>query len=575
MFTFGIFLLINQVKSAEYELPDEPTSIEHGFINLLSAVNKFPWEIHYDGDADMICSDEVDHSVSSDRSLITITIKRCNVIQTIMSQWTLSEESDSFSRKLIDITKQGIVTLSLKPDEIAREAITLELQSCCSTMYYATFQFTSGIHSADLLKRDDPKYKSTIQYIVTSTPRKIPNVRLMNQIAVKATSSHNKAIALNFGRRHKHTISTYTETELAELEDVKQGILTNYFGIRRNILEIVDRYTLLSLVPFIKTVKQISTIYKEEQLFNNLTEYKGCEEMPEIFKTLEMAPFAKAAYFVQKHQSENTDLSLDHEGRTIICTIRDFLNIDQQSVLIARTSGDKHIGFILVKKSPDTVVLSFKGTGKMDEIANDLNYHYSKALFGDFVTHKGFNDYLRVWYSTRFAEIEDVVKNYKNLIITGHSLGGSLAQLSYMLIKTKGLLSDINVSCVAFSPAPTISYIGGAFSNDDKMISWVYENDVVPQASRGSAIFLKLCVDMFSRTENASTLLLKCRNIRYKCYAEIEPLYHPGQVFHMIDNDGVFKAKSIQPEELIEIKLLPSSIRDHKIGNFLSTTTRL
>ena len=83
------------------------------------------------------------------------------------------------------------------------------------------------------------------------------------------------------------------------------------------------------------------------------------------------------------------------------------------------------------------------------------------------------------------------------LIFTGHSLGGGIAQVAHLLAKAQGKYSDLSIKTVAFAapmsimPIP-INKVGGEESNDiskelldevgSNSINFVFSLDFVPRA---------------------------------------------------------------------------------------------
>lgn len=132
-------------------------------------------------------------------------------------------------------------------------------------------------------------------------------------------------------------------------------------------------------------------------------------------------------------------------------------------------------GFVCVHKSQDVAILVFRGTElKYKDIKADIRAKLVKVNIGDrsFEVHEGYyNQFKSLEESIRsaLAQVED-----KQLLITGHSLGGALA-----IVSTKILANDTTGACYTFGSPPVGT---SAFDRDIKTPIYRIVNhvDIVP-----------------------------------------------------------------------------------------------
>lgn len=138
-----------------------------------------------------------------------------------------------------------------------------------------------------------------------------------------------------------------------------------------------------------------------------------------------------------------------------------------------------------MKKKKKRIVISFKGTSTSDEALKDLNCHYTKFYEG--YAHKGIKNMACSFVKNKSKEIFNMAKNHKtkNILFTGHSLGGSLATLVHLIYERQGIIKLYNIVTIAFSAAPTVSYNIANLSYKNLFVI-NYGNDFVPRLSYGS-----------------------------------------------------------------------------------------
>ena len=141
----------------------------------------------------------------------------------------------------------------------------------------------------------------------------------------------------------------------------------------------------------------------------------------------------------------------------------------------------------------DNGIITCKGTKTMDDALVDINFKQVQLddcfrdlippnIFNDFYIHKGFQE--------RFLESRKQIthvldtKPIKELIITGHSLGGSVASIIalYCKLYCKKHNKDIRIVCITYEQAAVFNINLSVFVDSVvKIIRVVNTNDIVPK----------------------------------------------------------------------------------------------
>lgn len=206
------------------------------------------------------------------------------------------------------------------------------------------------------------------------------------------------------------------------------------------------------------------------------------------------------------------------------------------SVSIGSEKNPDHI--IFFDNTQKRLVLSFKGTSTSDETLHDLDCEYTTFYEG--LTHKGIKKLAMKFIENRTEEIKFLLGVFetKDLLITGHSLGGSLATLISIIFNRENILKGFRITTISFSAAPVVSY-NLAERRYNNLFTVNYGNDLIPRLSYGSVVEMKyVCCSLgankkFIETEEDG--IRKLEDIRtYLNQTQFFPkLYHPGRVYQL------------------------------------------
>lgn len=218
--------------------------------------------------------------------------------------------------------------------------------------------------------------------------------------------------------------------------------------------------------------------------------------------------------------------------------------------------GDlKKIGFIMFIDE-DKLVISLRGTLSHHDVINDLNAAYSPFLYG--YAHSGILKLANSFIETQLEHIKEVMNfnNINNLLITGHSLGGGVATLLYILFLKQNLIPGCNISACTFASPPTVS---GDFLDDkiESLVTYNYGNDIVPRLSLGALLDFKyLCLSIsnihsvFSDNDPSLKKIIEIRKHLFE--SNLYPkLYQPGIVYHI-------KSDNNEHEKTYGFKMVPA-----------------
>lgn len=206
------------------------------------------------------------------------------------------------------------------------------------------------------------------------------------------------------------------------------------------------------------------------------------------------------------------------------------------SVSIGTTTNPDHI--IFYDSIQKRLVLSFKGTSTSDETLHDLDCEYTTFYEG--LTHKGIKKLAMKFIENKTEEIIFLLGVFetKELLITGHSLGGSLATLVSIIFSRENILKGCLVTTISFSAAPVVSN-NLAKESYNNLFTVNYGNDPIPRLSYGSVVEMKyVCCSLGAKKKFLQTEEDEINNLEdirtYLNQTQFFPkLYHPGRVYQL------------------------------------------
>lgn len=275
----------------------------------------------------------------------------------------------------------------------------------------------------------------------------------------------------------------------------------------------------------------------------------------------------------------------------IVKHILDHSNIRENDIIKIDQGSNESIGFIYFF-AQNILVITIKGTTSPKELLNALDAEY--VNFHDGFVHSGF---LRL--ARRFLEFEWIniircirKRKIKNITLTGHSMGGAVASILYLIMKNEEKyltkLKNVNIKVYSFSSPPCISK-NIALKKHKNIINFSYEHDTVSKLSFGSILDFKyLCMSIDYKFTLKNFLLFR-KNLIIKKIEKIrnflknsnihEKLYLPGYVYNIrsvkINKEQHYKFKLLDPDDSVEIRQNMNSFFNHftcRIGSALESS---
>ena len=141
----------------------------------------------------------------------------------------------------------------------------------------------------------------------------------------------------------------------------------------------------------------------------------------------------------------------------------------------------------LISEFEDVLIISFRGTSSFDDILTDLDARMEPMFLTN--THSKYFPYVHKGFLEDFHSSRVIIdlkishfgmKNKKNIIFTGHSLGGATATLASLFFAIK--FPQLDISCVSFgSPRAGDLKFKEMFKNNVKnSYRFINNTDVVP-----------------------------------------------------------------------------------------------
>ncbi|PVV00397.1 hypothetical protein BB560_005226 [Smittium megazygosporum] len=295
-------------------------------------------------------------------------------------------------------------------------------------------------------------------------------------------------------------------------EDAK---LYEDYPLYKAIFKIVMQISgfLVSLrLGFIETAKALIVLYK----YHNSEYYKRYLDKSRekvSLNTLEMGKhfsFLSAMAYTSYSTPENPK---QKDNEEIAKNVQKALDINPE-FLLGYSFYDKEVYipsyYVIYHKQFGSIVLAIRGTENMDDLLSDLTS--TAVSWENGYCHEGIKNMTNWLFINVIPSILVFAKknSIKNVVFTGHSLGGSIASMLMVVmakynddIKKAGItLDDIKFSGYGFGSAPAVSKnIMLWFNNEMKkqsisstdiprfeFCSFINQNDAIPSLSFGAAL---------------------------------------------------------------------------------------
>lgn len=272
------------------------------------------------------------------------------------------------------------------------------------------------------------------------------------------------------------------------------------------------------------------------------------------------------------------ELSLPNIKDRKMRTALERLKIPEERFIKYYEGSHKLIGFIIFIDD-DSLVVSFRGTLSHNDIINDLDACYTK-FFGGF-THSGILKLANTFVDVELGNINQLISknNIKNVLLTGHSLGGAVATVMHLIITKNNLIPKCKIKTVAFASPPTVSesFLG---QNIEDLTTYNYGNDIISRLSLGSLLDFKyLCLSIaniftvFSKSEKSIEKIVEVH--RYLKESDLYPkLYHPGTVYHIKaeykGDKATYGFKKVDPKFFANLIIYKDYPADHILKRHIS-----
>ncbi|KAJ9065377.1 hypothetical protein DSO57_1020230 [Entomophthora muscae] len=165
---------------------------------------------------------------------------------------------------------------------------------------------------------------------------------------------------------------------------------------------------------------------------------------------------------------------------------------------------------LLLDKSRQEIILTFRGSPTPENWISSLEFSLAPAPYAkDVQVHPGFRQATNVLMFKIYNPIKKIVKEHPayKLIVTGHSLGGSLAALASSELLHRRIITPNKLNLFTYGEPRTgnLAFSRWLNSQDAHITRVVNENEIVPHIPPASSGFAHHATEMYIHT-NKSTI---------------------------------------------------------------------
>ncbi len=178
-------------------------------------------------------------------------------------------------------------------------------------------------------------------------------------------------------------------------------------------------------------------------------------------KAESIAKLAHSAYYPEIAFSSNNLEAFPKVDETALATYRSLANKGYQFHRLWVESGNQHLGLVnkqdfgYIAIKDKEAIISIRGTSSMEDILTDLtefDFTSPQEMGLDGLVHRGFYEVAQDCYDsvTNVLDSLPLDKKNLNLLITGHSLGGAVAELLGGSLVSKYGVNKGNIELVTY-----------------------------------------------------------------------------------------------------------------------------
>lgn len=276
------------------------------------------------------------------------------------------------------------------------------------------------------------------------------------------------------------------------------------------------------------------------------------------YANIKMPIFAPSRIRMSNHQDKVIRHILDHS------TIN-------ENDIIRVFPGSHDLMGIVYFFDKDDLIISLRGTTSPTELLKGLDAEY--VIFQDGFAHSGFLKMAKTFMEKEWPIVLNNLnnRNVKRIVLTGHSMGGAVASLLYLILTREAAYKDIfakyEIKAYSFSAPPSVSK-NIAAKRHKNIISYSFEHDTISKLSFGSILDFKyVCISINYKFMLYNTIMLRKDAVveeieKIRSYLRRsnlhEKLYSPGKVYNIrLENiNGV----SIYKFKILNIQLILGKI---------------